>query len=197
MEGRKTGIIILAAGNSSRLGQPKQLLPYRGKTLLRQTIEEALAVTSCVIVVTGNENTEIEREAGTVMRVRNGDWEEGMSSSIRTGLQAMQQCYPETQQYIFTVCDQPHISAAVFLELIRKEESSGKGIIASAYSGALGTPVLFSTAYDKRLSGLSGQEGARKLILRHPEDTEAVVFEKGSVDIDTIEDYKKLISKKE
>lgn len=197
MKGKKTGIIILAAGSSSRLGQPKQLLSYHGKTLLRHTIEEALAVTASIIVVTGKENREIEREAVTVAQARNADWEEGMASSIRTGLQAMQKRYPETEQYIFTVCDQPHISASVFLELIRKKEMSGKGIIASSYSGTLGTPVLFSSMYAGRLSGLSGQEGARKLILRYLEDTEAVIFEKGSVDIDTMEEYKKLISKKE
>ncbi len=193
----KTGIIILAAGSSSRLGQTKQLLSYNGKTLLRHTVEEALNVTSRIIVVTGSENKEIEKEAGTVITVRNKEWQEGMASSIRKGLQEIQQCYPETEQYIFTVCDQPYISASVFLELIRKKGTSGKSMVASSYSGALGTPVLFSKDYADRLYGLSGQEGARKLIGKHPEEVASIVFEKGAVDIDTMEDYKKLISKEE
>jgi len=193
MTKENTGIIILAAGNSSRLGQPKQLLDYQGKTLLRHTVEQALAVSSRVIVVTGSENSGIEKETGSAGTVQNKNWQEGMASSIHKGLNEMLSTYPETENILITVCDQPHIDASVLSELIEKKQSSGKGIMASHYSGTLGTPVLFSRSYFNDLLQLSGQEGAKKLLVKYRDDVGQVMFEKGSVDIDTTEDYQKLI----
>ncbi|KQM38758.1 NTP transferase domain-containing protein [Chryseobacterium sp. Leaf201] len=194
MTKENTGIIILAAGNSSRLGQPKQLLDYQGKTLLRHTVEKALAVSSRVIVITGSENSGIEKETGSALTVQNENWQEGMASSIHKGLNEMLVIYPETENILITVCDQPHINASVFSELIEKRHSSGKGIMASHYSGTLGTPVLFSRSYFNDLLQLSGQEGAKKLLVKYRDDVGQVMFEKGSVDIDTLEDYQKLIN---
>ncbi len=194
MTKENTGIIILAAGNSSRLGQPKQLLDYQGKTLLRHTVEQALAVSSRVIVITGSENSGIEQETGSALTVQNESWQEGMASSIHKGLNEMLVTYPETENILITVCDQPHIDASVFSELIEKKQSSGKGIMASHYSGTLGTPVLFSRSYFNDLLQLSGQEGAKKLLVKYRDDVGQVMFEKGSVDIDTPEDYQKLIN---
>lgn len=194
MTKENTGIIILAAGNSSRLGQPKQLLDYQGKTLLCHTVEQALAVSSRVIVVTGSENSGIKKETGSALTVQNENWQEGMASSIHKGLNEMLVTYPETENILITVCDQPHIDASVFSELIEKRHSSGKGIMASHYSGTLGTPVLFSRSYFNDLLQLSGQEGAKKLLVKYRDDVGQVMFEKGSVDIDTPEDYQKLIN---
>jgi len=194
MTKENTGIIILAAGNSSRLGQPKQLLDYQGKTLLRHTVEQALAVSSRVIVITGSENSGIEKETGSALTVQNENWQEGMASSIHKGLNEMMVTYPETENILITVCDQPHIDASVLSELIKKSYSSGKGIMASHYSGTLGTPVLFSRSYFNDLLQLSGQEGAKKLLVKYRDDVGQVIFEKGSVDIDTPEDYQKLIN---
>ncbi len=194
MTQENTGIIILAAGNSSRLGQPKQLLDYQGKTLLGHTVEQALAVSSRVMVVTGNENSGIEKETGSAGTVQNENWQDGMSSSIHKGLNEMLLEYPETQNILITVCDQPYINASVFSELIEKRQSSAKGIIASHYSGTLGTPVLFSCSYFNDLLQLNGHEGAKKLLIKYRDDVGQVRFEKGSVDIDTPEDYQKLIN---
>ncbi|WP_027386138.1 nucleotidyltransferase family protein [Chryseobacterium gregarium] len=194
MTQENTGIIILAAGNSSRLGQPKQLLDYQGKTLLGHTVEQALAVSSKVIVVTGNENSGIEKETGSAGTIQNEKWQEGMASSIHKGLNEMLLAYPETQNILITVCDQPNINASVFSELIEKRQSSAKGIIASHYSGTLGTPVLFSRSYFSDLFQLNGHEGAKKLLIKYRDDVGQVMFEKGSVDIDTPEDYQKLIN---
>lgn len=188
------GIVILAAGNSSRLGQPKQLLDYQGKTLLGHTVEQALAVNSKVIVVTGSENPGIEKETGSAGTVQNENWQEGMASSIHKGLNEMLLKYPEAQNVLITVCDQPHINASVFSELIEERQSSAKGIIASCYSGTLGTPVLFSRSYFNDLLQLKGHEGAKKLLIKYRDDVGQVIFEKGSVDIDTPEDYQKLIN---
>lgn len=194
MAQENTGIIILAAGNSSRLGQPKQLLDYQGRTLLRHTVEQALAVSSRVIVVTGFENSGINKQTGAAGTVQNENWQEGMASSIHKGLNEMLSKYPETGDCLITVCDQPHIDASVFSELIEERQSSGKGIIASCYSGTLGTPVLFSRSYFSDLLKLNGHEGAKKLLIKYKDEVGQVMFEKGSVDIDTPEDYQQLIN---
>ena len=192
-----TGIVILAAGNSSRLGQPKQLLGYKNSTLLKNTIAEAFLVPDVVImVVTGANNKLIEEELDP-SRIKicfNSDWETGMSSSIVKGLNGLLQLYPDCQNCIFAVCDQPYVSSLVFENLIQEKNKKGKGIVASAYSGTLGTPVLFDKKYFTELAALEGQEGAKKIINRFLEDTASVPFEKGNIDIDTEDDYNKLIS---
>ncbi len=189
----KTAIIILAAGNSSRLGEPKQLLHYQGKTLLRHTADEALLLTEKVVVVTGEEHPQIAEQITGLHHIRNENWSEGMASSLKVGLKETLQCFPEMEQFIFAVCDQPFITASVFKALIDKKNTSPKRIVASAYAETLGVPVLFSGFYIQELLNLKGQEGARKLIQRYKDDTDSVPFENGSWDIDTPEDYKKLI----
>lgn len=192
-----TVIIILAAGNSSRLGQPKQLLRYKDDTLLQHIIKEAsLVKESVVIVVTGANHELIEKEidSSKIETVFNRDWELGMSSSISTGLNKALQLYPEIKKCIFAVCDQPFVSHFVFENLITKYHKTGKGIVASSYAGTLGTPVLFDKKYFDELLYLKGQEGAKKIINQYLNDTASVSFEKGKIDIDTKDDYNKLIS---
>lgn len=189
------GIVILAAGSSSRLGSPKQLLTYKDTTLLRHTIREAVAVNNAsVLVVTGANNELIEKD---ILKVDvkasfNPDWESGMASSIVCGLKKMIDVFPETDACIFAVCDQPYITTSIFNELIKTYHQNAKGIIASSYEATLGTPALFQKKYFKELLELTGREGAKKVINRSLEDTIAVPFEKGSIDIDTLEDYSQL-----
>ena len=193
----KTGIIILAAGNSSRLGEPKQLLVYNETNLLKNTIEAAsLMPNSLVIVVTGSNHKLIEQQldAAKISISFNADWESGMSSSIVKGLNDLLTLSPNIEKCIISVCDQPFISNAIFESLLGNYHESGKGIIASAYSETLGTPVLFAQKYFNELLELEGQEGAKKIINKFMDDTFAVPFEKGNIDIDTPEDYNKLIS---
>ncbi|KAF2327720.1 nucleotidyltransferase family protein [Flavobacterium daemonense] len=193
----KTGIVILAAGNSSRLGQPKQLLGYKDSTLLKNTIAEASLVHDLkIIVVTGANNQLIEEELdpSRIKIVFNPEWESGMSSSIVYGLKKLIDLYPETENCIFAVCDQPYVSSLIFENLIEEHYKTGKGIVASAYSETLGTPVLFNKKYFTELLELKGQEGAKKIINRFSDDVASVLFEKGNIDIDTEEDYNKLMS---
>ncbi|WPO78419.1 nucleotidyltransferase family protein [Flavobacterium sp. KACC 22761] len=193
----KTGIIILAAGNSSRLGQPKQLLGYKDSTLLKNTIAEASLVSDVkIIVVTGANNQLIEEELDP-SRIKisfNPDWESGMSSSIINGLKKLLTLYPDYENCIFAVCDQPYVSSLIFEHLIEEHHKTGKGIVASAYSETLGTPVLFKKKYFNELLELKGQEGAKKIISKFSDDVVSVSFEKGNIDIDTEDDYNKLMS---
>jgi len=197
MTGGKTGIIILAAGSSSRLGQPKQLLSYQHKSLLDNTIEEAKKATDgLVLVILGGNRVQIEEniDHSGIRIVGNPDWEEGISSSIRLGLAIAGEENEDLDRVILTVCDQPFITAEIFRGLISKEASSGKGIVASSYGGTLGTPVLFDKRYFSELSLLKGTEGAKKVITKFKDIVAAVAFEKGEIDIDTPEDYNRLLN---
>ncbi|TDH27041.1 nucleotidyltransferase family protein [Segetibacter sp. 3557_3] len=188
-------IIILAAGNSTRMGRPKQTLPFEGTGLLERTIMAAKeANAEDIIVVTGAHYDLVEQRLNElqVLTVFNPDWSSGMATSISAGLTTLLEKKPLVQFAIFAVCDQPFISAAIFQELVRKHLLSGKGIIAAAYQQSKGTPVLFQRNYFTALLQLQGHEGARKLLSLYAQDVESVVFEKGYIDIDTPEDYNRL-----
>jgi len=185
-----TGIIILAAGSSSRLGRPKQLLVYNHKTLLQHVIDEAkLADLSPIVIVVGANADELTKSLNLseVNIIINESWETGMSSSIAAGLAALTDNKP--QNMIISVCDQPQINAQLFSDLVRMKNKTGSGIVASAYAGTLGTPVLFGEKYYDTLLNLAGNEGAKKLLNLHEKDVSFIPFEDGQIDIDTEEDY--------
>lgn len=190
------GIILLAAGNSSRLGHPKQLLPYKGSSLLRNIILQAnLLPNGLVLLVTGAHREVIEKEFASdfIKVVHNSNWEMGMASSIAAGLHALREFEPSIKFCIVTVCDQPYVTTAVFADLIEQHTKTGKGIVASAYGDTFGTPVLFSSAYFDELEKLKGNQGAKKLLQDYKNDLAAVPFAKGAIDIDTMDDYNNLI----
>ena len=194
----ETGIILLAAGTSSRLGKPKQLLEFNDTTLLQNAIVQAKSLpNSFVLVVTGAYKESIASEVSKtdVQSIHNQDWESGMASSIVIGLLKLEELKPTIDSCIISVCDQPHISTAIFKDLINNYNESGKGIVASNYSDTLGVPVLFDRKYFEELKKLKGNEGAKKIIQLHQTDVATIAFEKGAIDIDSIEDYNKLINK--
>lgn len=190
--------MILAAGNSSRLGRPKQLLPYNGKTLLTHISAEALLTPlDPVVIVTGafaEEIGEILKTVRGITIVYNPHWEKGMASGIVTGLSKLLSLQPDTAAIIIAVCDQPYIDAGLFQQLLRKKEASQNGIVACVYADTIGTPVLFERRYFESLSQLSGNEGAKKLLQQYKNDLVTLPFPKGNIDIDTAEDYRKLLS---
>ena len=191
----ETGILILAAGSSSRLGEPKQLLKFNGKTLLRNVVEEAIKVSDFVIVVTGSIHSQISKEIEDlkVKIIENINWNKGIGSSIKIGIIQLLNEFLEVKNIIISVCDQPFLETSVFLDLIQMQKDSQKGIVASKYSDTLGTPVLFTETYFKELSELSGQEGAKKVLQKFKDDIAEINFEKGAIDIDTASDYQKLM----
>lgn len=196
---RLIGSIVLAAGNSSRLGQPKQALPYQQKSLLQHVVDEVRAAAlTPLIVVEGAVPTGAGdlTEAG-VTRVYNAQWAEGMASSIRVGLTELLRQQPDADGVIITVCDQPFVSAALFQQLIQQQKETGQEIVACAYADTLGTPVLFHKKYFADLLRLKGQEGAKRLLQRYRAEVAAVPFPLGKIDIDTPEDYRRLLEHEE
>ncbi|RZJ64260.1 MAG: nucleotidyltransferase family protein [Flavobacterium sp.] len=189
------GIIILAAGSSSRLGRPKQLLEYKGKPLLQHAVNVALNVPgSRVIVVTGANHAAIERvvDLSKATVVHNEDWESGMASSIGSGLYKLLELAPEISECILTVCDQPFLDDGIFDKLLIEFLRTRKPIIASAYAGTLGAPTLFAKKYFPSLLSLTGFQGAKKMFEQYGHDVASVAFERGNIDIDTQEDYDQL-----
>lgn len=195
---RNTAAIILAAGNSSRLGGIKQLLPFNQKTLLQHTLDElTMAGAAPVIVVTGGHAEAVTaaielREHSTV--IYNERWEQGKASGIVAGMQQIRQTITPTTNIILTVCDQPFVSAALFEQLYAMQQSSGKNIVAAAYANTLGTPVLFTPKYVEHLLGLTGDDGAKKILKAFQDDVAPVDFPLGHIDIDTVEDYARLLN---
>jgi molybdenum cofactor cytidylyltransferase len=190
------GVVILAAGNSSRLGQPKQLLTFNGKSLIRHAATETVkAAGEQVIVVTGanKDLVEVELHPLSVQVIHNEYWREGMASSIHTGLITLLNIFPQLDAVLFSVCDQPYLSAALFNKMVREQQITGKGIIASVYNHSKGVPVLFNHQYFGDLVRLDGRSGAKELLHKFRADVAGVPFPGGAVDIDTMADYNKLI----
>ncbi|MEH3115149.1 MAG: nucleotidyltransferase family protein [Pedobacter terrae] len=186
----------MAGGNSSRLGKPKQLLDYKGKTLLQTVINEALA-TDCkpIIVVLGAHAQEIaaQHRHNKINIVINEGWKTGMASSIVAGLSTIIKNNSEIESIIIAVADQAFIKKRNFNSLMEKQKETGKNIIASTYNGTIGTPVFFRKEYFKALLSLKGAEGAKNILKEYRHDLETVVFERGEIDIDTETDYNHLI----
>lgn len=188
-------IIILAAGSSSRMGRPKQLLPYMGKSLLSHSVDTANDTdANPVIVVLGANAALLEKEIDEkkVHIVVNKEWQEGMASSIRCGLNTLLHIAPSSGAAILMVCDQPFVSAPLLNELISKQKNTGKQIVASQYQNTVGPPALFDKIIFPELMKLKGDAGARKVVERHSSDTTTVLFTGGNIDIDTEADYKAL-----
>lgn len=191
-----SGIVILAAGSSSRLGSPKQLLQYQGKSLIRRSIDIALqtSLRPVLLVVGANKNLiEKEVENEEIILIENKDWQEGMAASLRIGLKYLQNECPDLDGILFMVCDQPFVTKAVIDCLVETQAKSGLPIAASSYEGRTGTPALFHKSFFEKLMALKGDTGARKLIELHKTQVAIVPFEKGIIDIDTKADYERLL----
>lgn len=182
----------MAAGASSRLGEPKQLLGYDNKNLLQHTIDTAYYSESGTVIVVLGANAELieskidKKEAHVI---KNKEWKEGMASSVRTGLNELLRISPEADAVIFMVCDQPHVSGIIIEGLIRIQRNSGKPIVACNYGEAIGPPALFHRSLFNELMQLKGDVGARKIIQQHPDEVATILFTEGKIDIDTKEDY--------
>lgn len=189
-----TVCLLLAAGSSSRMGKPKMLLSFKGKTLLQGAIDEINNINETLLVVTGKYHDLIKDVllSQQVNFVENKNWEEGMGSSIQTGIKFIIENYA-AENVIILVCDQPYLSSALLVELIDMQKRTKKGIVTSVYNNTIGTPVLFTSKYFNQLALLDGQAGAKKIVNQFIDDTATVEFPQGNIDIDTQEDYEQLL----
>jgi molybdenum cofactor cytidylyltransferase len=187
--------VVLAAGASTRLKTPKQLVLHQGESLLRRTVRVILAIKPRRVVVLGAyaERVIDQLDQLPVKVVQNREWQEGMGSSIRAGLAALS--LGELRNGVLvTVCDQPLLSASHLDRMYRAFCESMPEIVASSYDRVLGVPAIFRSDLITKLTTLSGEEGARKIIADHYSGTIGIDFPEGRFDIDSPDDLKKLIA---
>ncbi len=192
MRTTKVAAVVLAAGESQRLGRPKQLLPFRGRPLLRAVASEACA-SSCqrvVVVVGANEESVRDSLGGLpVTMASNPGWREGLASSIRCGVAWAER--EGCDAVLLLVCDQPELTSSHLDRLVASHAAGGAPIVASSYAGTLGVPALFGRASFAPLLALRGTEGAKRVI-RAARRLVAIDWPAGGVDVDTQEDAARL-----
>jgi molybdenum cofactor cytidylyltransferase len=188
--------ILLAAGESRRMGRPKQLLEWQGKTLLQHVLESLIhSEADEIILVLGHEAEKIRKSLPElpIKIVINPDYRTGMASSLRRGLLALD---PQSEAFLLCLADQPGIGPEIVNTIIRtfRQADPGPGIIRPVYRGRRGHPVLISTRYLKEaLQLLQGDVGARQILINHPEDILEIEVDRDAVlmDMDTPEEYRK------
>ncbi len=190
------GVILLAAGASARLGEPKQLLVFQGATLLRRQAKIALAASASVVVTLGSRIEILRKEIEDlpVAIVENEDWKSGMSGSIRIGLKKLIDD-DSLKAVILMVCDQPFVDETLLAKLIAGFYETDAPIVACAYRNTLGVPALFHRKLFPELLALDARTGAKRLIKKYHAQTAAVSFPEGAFDVDTPTDYENLMKK--
>ena len=188
--------ILLAAGGSSRMGQPKQLLPWGKKTLIEQRIHSLLKTGNPVNVVLGaNSNLVIPViEKYNINIVVNNQWRLGMGSSISTGINNLMKDFPASEGVVITLVDQPLVTHEYFQRMLKKFQPGQQQIIISkSSSGWKGVPVLFDSCYFKDLQNLQGDDGAKKVIQKHKNTVKYIECGNLLEDMDTPDAYQKMI----
>ena len=192
---QKIGAVILAAGESSRFGRPKQLVQFRGKSLVRRVVDAAKdANCSAIVVVLGSKREQIERELKETAAIvaENEDWRRGIGSSIRVGVESAVNQAPDIEAILLLTCDQPFMKTNTIERLIAMREKTKRAIVASSYSKTLGVPALFDRSCFQELLALNDETGAKTIILSSRERVAELLFPEGKIDIDTAADYEKL-----
>ena len=187
-------LLLLAAGASTRMGRPKQLLPYHGRTLLRHAAETAVAAGCApIVLVTGALHDELLAEIVglPILAERNPDWETGMASSIRAGLAAVAAAAPRAVLVMLT--DQPLVTPELLRQLIVQQQATQAPIVAAAYGETLGVPAIFDKSLLPELLKLQGAQGAGRLIARLGAAVGQVAFPAGLLDVDTPAQYTALL----
>jgi len=186
--------IILAAGESRRMGQTKQLLEWEGKTVLQRVLDTLCnSQVEEVILVLGHEADRILKMVDTrrVKVVINQDYREGMITSIQRGLAALDE---KVEAFFVVLADQPGVGPDIFDRLVNefRKITPQKGIVLPTFRGRRGHPALFSAKYRKEAFSIKGDVGFRQILQEHPEDILSVEMETDSIlqDIDTPDDYR-------
>lgn len=173
-------------------GQSKQLLLINGIPLLQKTVKELVAANTGELVVVLGANAEAHKKVigdYPVRIIENTDWQNGMGSSIKAGLEYITNQLPESKAVIISVCDQPHLTSLHMKELIRSYFKNKKSIVASAYKNTVGVPVLFDRSHFEALSKIQDEEGAKKVMQQNKNEVDSVSFPLGNIDLDSMEDY--------
>ncbi len=191
--------IILAAGQSSRMGQHKLLLPLLGKPLFLHTVDHASAAgVDDVLVVVGYRAEALRALLmdRPVRVIENPDYVQGQSTSLRAGIAALS---PQTEAAMILLADQPLVNPAILQQLIHAWHATGRPIVAPVYHGQRGNPVLFARSLFAELLAVTGDQGGREILQRHAQEIELVPIADSDAaqDLDTWQEYQALLKRLE
>ncbi len=192
--------LILAAGGSTRMGRAKQLLPWRGTTLLRRIAEAALAsrATSVAVVV----GSEAERARAALdglplIVVENAGWREGLGTSLAAGARVLAAGSPPPDAIVVLLADQPLVSAASIDRLIETHATTGSPLVASLHASDPGVPALFASRFFEELQALRGDHGAREILRENAASAAVLHLPEAEIDVDTPSDWEALREERE
>jgi len=188
-------VVVLAAGNSRRMGAQKQALDLAGKPLLRRAAETALAAGCGHVVVVLGADAENLRPLIQDLDLKiavNQQWSKGIGTSIQTGLQALSDL--TVDGIVLVLADQPFVDSRHYRDLIAQHRLTGKAIVASRYSDTAGVPAFFSKEVFPALLALPPDKGCKEIILGRSEQSTYILYPDASIDIDTPEDYSHALS---
>ncbi|MBU3821666.1 nucleotidyltransferase family protein [Flavobacteriaceae bacterium XHP0103] len=193
-------VVVLAAGASSRMGEPKQLLNWGQTTLLGHAINMVKSIYPQETILVLGANFELiskEIKDKTITILNNTDWQHGLGTSIAFAVQHLQNSNSKVSGVLFVLCDQPFITGDYLKQMISKFNQNTHQIIATAYvNGKQGVPVLFDACYFKDLTQLHDDFGAKALLKKHESKTVVLKPPTENVDLDTKEDYTNLYQSK-
>jgi molybdenum cofactor cytidylyltransferase len=187
----RVAAIVLAAGSSSRMGRPKQLLELDGEPLVRRAARIAIAAGADEVVIVARPGDAAIAAAVKGRRVRvveNPKAAEGMGTSIVCGVEAVDQ----EAAVLVVLCDQARVTGGHMRELIRIHHIQPKAIVVTEYAGIEGVPAIFPAWCRPELRALTGDRGARSIVEAHREALISIAFEDASIDVDTMEQYRRL-----
>jgi len=190
--------MILAAGESKRMGKPKLLLPFGEKTMIETVIDRVIqSKAEKILIVLGSNREKIEKKIGNLpLEIAvNPDFREGMLSSVQRGLEALPE---EARAVLVFLGDQPSIPSEVIDRVIDAFRETGKGIVLPVYKGERGHPVLIDMKYRHEVENLNPEVGLRELVYGQPDDILEVEVDDAGIlrDINDIEDYTREIKNK-
>ena len=192
----KHGIILLAAGASTRLGRAKQLLIWQGETLLQRAVRKFSGIEDThLLVVWGARKEEMEgaiREL-EVDYVYNPAWEKGMGTSIKCGLKSLLQHHPDLESVMVTLVDQALVESNHLDAILEVHHTHPDQIIAASYEDVLGVPALFPKSLLPALQNIPDQKGAGALIKKMREQVYPFSLPEAAFDVDREEDYRTLL----
>ncbi|MRH99416.1 NTP transferase domain-containing protein [Kriegella sp. EG-1] len=189
-------ILILAAGESTRMGGPKQLLPWKETTLLGNSINEArLVLPKNINVVLGGNFDLIKNlsELKHINSIYNSNFKLGQGTSISLGISHILKINSNIKAVLIVLCDQPLITSTYLVHLIYNFNRSNKGIVATKYDDTAGVPAIFGKRYFEELTNLKDDMGAKSIIAKNSSDVISIDAKGKEIDIDTKEDYRNLI----
>lgn len=192
---KKIGVVVLAAGASRRMNQPKQLLEFENGSLLRRAALAAVeSVCQPVIVVLGAnfEKTKAEIEDLPVEIFYNENWRSGLSSSIKAGIENLSKIEPDISAAMMTLADQPFVTAKHINNFAEKFYRTKSRIVAAEYGGTIGVPALFASEIFDDLFKLSGDQGAKLILEKRRAETETIKLPEAALDVDTPQDWRNL-----